>query len=155
MAQPIPGVVLLLSLPAISAAQDVYSWQSLSQLGIGDKVRVSVTKGKSLTGPFQDWTAEQVTVAAVTAKKAEVRKVERFRRGGRGRGRRAGFGALIGFGGGFAFGIAAGGGCGHSFGPCLSRPALGAAVGALGAVIGAASGASMPRRNTDVIYLAR
>ena len=127
---PILGVVLLLLPPTISAAQDVFGWQSLSQLNKDDKVRVSLIKGKSVTGQFQDWTAERLTVAGVTVKKDEVRKVERFRAVGRGRARRAGLAALIGFGGGFVFGAAGGGNCGGTIGPCLSRPAwrsLGAA----------------------------
>jgi hypothetical protein len=136
--------------PAVSA-QDRHDWQSLAQLHPGDNIRLSLKTGP-VTGAFQSWTPEQVTAGAVTAKKEDVLKIERYRPGAWGRGKTAAVGALIGFGAGF--GVGAGlTGCDHNqFGPCISRAGGGAIVGAAGAIIGAGIGALIPRHTKDLIY---
>jgi hypothetical protein len=148
------AVVVLLSLAATSAAQNRDDWQSLSQLKTGDKVRISLKSEKSFTAPFQNWTPEQVTAGTVSAKKEEVRKVERYRQGAWSRGRTAGVGALVGFGGGFAIGAAAGG-CHQGDIFCLPRGLTGAVLGVLWAAVGAGVGALLPHHNKDVIYIAK
>jgi hypothetical protein len=132
-------------------AQDRHDWQSLAQLHAGDNIRLSLKTGAS-TGVFQSWTPEQVTAGAVTAKKEDVLKIERYRQGTWGRGKSAAVGALIGFGAGF--GIGAGlTGCDHQqLGPCISRAGGGAIVGGVGAIVGAAIGALIPHHTKDLIY---
>jgi hypothetical protein len=101
------------------------------------------------------WTAEQVTVGSTTAKREDVTKLERYRKGGWSRGKTAAVGALIGGGSGLAVGVAGGGCSRHGFGPCFTRGQIGAALGAFGAVLGAGIGALIPHHRTDVIYVAK
>jgi hypothetical protein len=144
--------VFLCAIGPVIEAQDRHDWQSLAQLQPGDKVRLSLKTGP-VTGVFRAWTPEQVTAGTVTARKEDVLKVQRYGRGGSGRGKHAAIGALIGFGGGFAIGAGVTGGCHQGqFGPCISRGAGGAIVGAAGAVIGAGIGALLPHHDRDVIY---
>ncbi len=143
---------LLAALGTAANAQDRHNWDSLAQLKTGDRVRLSLTSRGPVTGAFQNYTPEQLTVGDVSAKKQEVVKVERYRQGGGGRGKSAAIGALIGFGGGFAVGAAAGGCNKNQFGPCISRGEFGAIIGAVGAVVGATIGALLPHHNKDVIY---
>ncbi len=145
-------IVFLATVTAV-AAQDRHSWDSLSQLKPGDKVRLSLTRRRPVTGEFQSWTQEQVTVGTVSAKKEDVLKVERYRLGGWGRGKTAAAGAAIGFGGGFAVGAALGGCSKNKFGPCISRGEFGAIVAGIGAVVGALIGAALPHHSKDVIYV--
>ncbi len=146
----------LLGLATVSAAQDRHNWESLGQLKTGDQVRLSLTARSPVSGEFRNWTSDQVTLGNVSAKKAEVLKVERYRRSGWSRGKTAAIGALIGFGGGFAIGAALGGGCDKP-GPgiCISRGAFGAGMGAVGAGIGAVVGATLPHHNKELIYIAK
>ena len=102
-------LALLSAPPAAIDAQDRHDWQSLAQLQAGDRIRLSLKTGP-VTGVFQTWTPEQVTAGTVIAKKDDVLKIERYRSGGSGRGKKAAIGALIGFGGGFAIGAGATGG---------------------------------------------
>jgi hypothetical protein len=115
----------------------------------GDKVRISLKSGKSLTGLFRNWTPEAITAGTLTVTRGEVKKVERFRQGGRLK--HVGIGALIGFGGGFAIGAAAGG-CHPNDFLCIGRGPAGAIVGGAGLVVGAAVGALVPAHRTDAIY---
>jgi hypothetical protein len=108
--------------------QDRRDWQSLARLQAGEKIRRSL-KTEPVEAAFQNWTPQQVTAGTVTARREDVLKIERYRQGGRERGKTAAIGALIGFGGGFAFGAATGGCHLGEIGPCVSRGALGAAVG--------------------------
>lgn len=101
---------------------------------------------------FQSWTPDQITVGTVSAKREDVQKVERYRRGTWSRGKKAAVGALIGFGGGFAIGAAAGGCNQHSFGPCYSRGEVGAIIGVGGAAAGAIIGALLPHHDKELIY---
>jgi len=145
---------LVCALGTAAEVQDRHDWQSLAQLHPGDNIRLSLKTGK-VDGAFQNWTPLQVTAGTVTARREDVLKIERYGRGGWGRGKRAAIGALIGFGGGFAIGAGLGG-CGHGeLGPCFSRGALGAAMGGVGAIIGAGVGALLPRHNRRLIYSAR
>lgn len=146
------GLILLLACAMACAAQDRDNWQSLSQLRTTDTVRVSLTTRAPFTAQFQSWTPEQITVGTVSAKKEEVVKVERYRRGTWGRGKTAAVGALIGFGGGFAIGAAAGGCHQGSFGPCFSRGEVGAIIGVAGAAVGGLIGALLPHHDKEVIY---
>jgi hypothetical protein len=151
--------IALLCAFGTAQAQDRSDWQSLAQLHAGDNVRLTLKSGSS-KGVFQGWTPQQVTVGAVTARKEDVLKVERYSQGrGMGRGKKALIGALIGFGGGFAIGVIARGSCdpGHSIGPCPSRGELGAAGGGAGALIGGIIGAFLPshRQTSQVVYLAK
>ena len=102
----------------------------------------------ALTGPFQEWNAEEIILGTVAAKRQNVLKVERFRSGGRRR--RAAFGAIIGFGVGFALGMA--GDCSSTLGPCFQGPGVGAILGGMAAVIGGATGALLPGRRKELIY---
>ncbi|HXA66119.1 MAG TPA: hypothetical protein VNV82_13255 [Bryobacteraceae bacterium] len=146
--------VLICVLGPAAKAQDRHDWQSLAQLHPGDNIRLSLKTGP-VDGTFQDWTPRQVTAGTVTARREDVLEIDRYRRGGLTRGKRAAVGAVIGFGGGFAIGAAVGGCHQGQFGPCISRGALGAGVGAAGAVIGAGIAALLPRHTTELIYSAR
>jgi hypothetical protein len=144
-------------LPALAvclcAGQDRSDWQALAALRPGDEVRVSVRSQKPVTGTFQAWNADQVTVASVATKRADVLKLERRRIGGWSRGKTAAVGALIGGGAGVGIGAAAGG-C-KGFGICISRGTAAALVGASGAAVGAIIGALVPHHRMDTIYEAR
>ena len=139
-----------------TAAQpnDRRDWQSLAHLQAGDQILLSLKSGP-VTGAFRSFTPEQVTAGTVTAKKEDVLKVERYRPGAWGRGKKAAVGALIGFGAGFVIGAAAGGSHPGQLGPNISRGALGAGIGAAGAVVGAAIGALLPRHTRELIYSAK
>jgi hypothetical protein len=110
-------------------------------------------KTGSVTGVFQTWTPDQVTIGTVTTRKDDVLKIERYRHGVSGRGKHAAIGALIGFGGGFAIGAGVTGGCHQGqFGPCISRGLGGAVAGAAGAIVGAGIGALLPAHGKELIY---
>jgi hypothetical protein len=143
------------ALGTAAAGQDGHDWQSLAQLQAGDRIRLSLKTGP-VDGAFQNWTSQEVTAGTVTAKKEDVLKIERYRRGGGGRGKHAAIGALIGFGGGFAIGAAVGG-CktNQCFANIFSRGQVGALVGGVGLVIGAGIGALLPPHKKDLIYSAR
>jgi hypothetical protein len=149
-------IIALLATPLLPPAQgqDRHDWLSLGQLQPGDRIRLSLKTGQA-AGAFQNWTAQDVTVGTVTARKEDVLKIERYRHGAWGRGKTAAVGALIGFGGGFVIGAAAGGCHQGQFGPCLSRGGLGAGLGFVGAVFGAGIGALLPRHTKTLIYSAR
>jgi hypothetical protein len=91
---------LLLLLPALTFAEDRSTWQNLTQLQAGDTVRLSLKSRGAVTGTYHEWTPEQVTVGSTTAKREDVTKLERYRKGAWGRGKTAGMGALIGGGAG-------------------------------------------------------
>jgi hypothetical protein len=147
-------IALICALGPAAKAQDRHDWQSLAQLQTGDNIRLSLKTGH-VDGAFQSWTTQQITAGTVTARKEDVLEIDRYRRGGWGRGKTAAVGALIGFGGGFAIGAGLGG-CAHDqFGPCFSRGELGAAMGGVGAIIGAGVGALLPRHNRQLIYSAK
>ena len=155
-------ITLLLAFASVSQAQDRHNWDSLAQLKPGDRVRVSFTGRSPVTGGFQGFTPEQVTVATVSANKAEVAKVERYRPGGWNRGETAAVGAAIGFAGGFAIGFAVSGcksspsaGLGSVGCIGLSRGEASAIVGGVGAVAGALIGAALPHHHRELIYSAK
>ena len=147
-------IALICALGTAAQGQDRRDWQSLAQLQIGDKIRLSLKTGP-VEGAFQSWTPQQVTAGRITARREDVVKIERYLRGGWGRGKTSAVGALIGFGGGFAIGAAAGGCHQGQFGPCITRGELGAVFGAVGAVIGAGIGALLPRHTKELIYSAK
>jgi hypothetical protein len=162
---PRKAAVTLLLLTAFAAAADRPEWQQVSRLRAGDQVRVSLASGRTVEGRFQSSTPEAITVSAdqggVETSKGDVRRVERLREGGWGRGKAALVGAGIGFGGGFALGAAVTG-CKSKGGladlGCVSRGTGGALVGGLGAVVGAAIGALWPhnhKNRIDLIYAAQ
>jgi hypothetical protein len=138
----------------VCAAQDRSDWQSVAKVQPGTKVRLSLKSHQTVTDDFKGSTAEQVTVGTVIARREDVRKLERYRSGGWGRGKTAAIGALIGGGAGAAIGVA-GGGCHTGEFICFSRGTLGGVLGAVGALIGAGVGALIPPRRTDVVYAAR
>jgi hypothetical protein len=142
--------LLMCAFGTAAHAQDRRDWQSLSKLHAGDTVRLSLKSGP-VVGAFQSWTPQQVTAGAVTARREDVLRIERYHHGS-GRGKHAAIGALIGFGGGFAIGAAAGGCHQGQFGPCVSRKLAGAAAGGVGAAIGAGIGALLPRQTKELIY---
>jgi hypothetical protein len=147
---------ILLIFPAALLGQDTSGWQALTRLQPGDQVKLSLRARDSVTGRFQSWSAEQVVVETTTAKRTDVTKLERFRKGGWSRRKTVVVGALIGAGGGATFGIAVGGGCNVPFGagPCFSRAATGAAGAGGGALLGAFIGAVIPHRRMETIYAA-
>jgi hypothetical protein len=149
------ALVCVLGTSATALAQDRRDWQSVAQLHVGDRIRLTSKTGP-VEGTFQSWTPGQIALDTSTVRREDVLKIERYRySGGMGRGGHALVGAIIGFGGGFAIGAAAGG-CRHDqFGPCISRPVAGAVVGGAGAVTGAAIGAVLPHHSRDVIYSIR
>ena len=120
---------ILMLFATFLSAQDRSSWQALSQLQPGEKVKLSLKGHGSVSGPFQASSPEQVTVGATTAKREDVAKLERFRKGGWSRGKTALVGAAIGGGVGAAIGAASGGCSDHGIGPCFTRAETGAAVG--------------------------
>jgi hypothetical protein len=149
--------IALVALCAFGAAAQTdgrRDWQSLSHLQARDSILLSLKSGP-VTGAFQGFTPEQVTVGTVTARKEDVLKIERYRPGAWGRGKKAAVGAVIGFAGGFAIGAATGGSHPGQFGPSISRGALGAGVGAAGALAGAAIGALLPSHARELIYSAK
>lgn len=149
------GLVLICAMGNSAAAQDRHDWQSLARLRPGDRIRLDLKAGP-VDGPFQSWTPQQVTAGTVTARREDVRRIERYHQGGWGRGQTIALGAVIGFGGGFAIGAVAAGHCGsRTFGPCFSRGEVGAVVGAAGLVVGALIGALVPRHKRELIYSAR
>jgi hypothetical protein len=113
-------VALMCALGTAAAGRDRHDWQSLEQLQIGDRIRLSLKTGP-VDGGFHNWTPQQVTAGTVTAKREDVLKIERYRPGGGGRAVHAAIGALIGFGGGFAIGAGVTGCNKNQFGPCFSR----------------------------------
>ena len=130
-------------------------WKVLSQLKTGERVKVSRKQSASITGSFQAWTPEQLTIDSATTSRSDVVKVERYKKGW-GRGRKALLGAGIGAGAGFGIGAALGEDCSKAgFGPCFGRGISGAAVSGVGAIIGAIIGAVLPHHGTEVIYAAR
>jgi hypothetical protein len=146
---------LLLLLPALTFAEDRSTWQNLIQLQAGDTVRLSLKSRGAVTGTYHEWTPEQVTVGSTTAKREDVTKLERYRKGAWGRGKTAGMGALIGGGAGAGIGAASAGCKSGSFGPCITRFGGAAIVGAAGAIVGALVGALIPPHKMDVIYSVR
>jgi hypothetical protein len=110
-----------------------------------------VLKTGPVEGEFQNWTPEEATFGTVTAKREDVIKIERYRRGGS-RAKHAAFGAMIGFAGGFAIGAGVEG-C-HSPG-CVGRGEGGAVAGGVGAVIGAIIGVELPTHSKELIYSAK
>src|ERR1017187_779838 len=101
-------MVFLCALVTAADGQDRRDWQSLAQLQAGDRIRLSLKTGP-VEGVFQSWTPQQVMAGTVVGRREDVLKVERYRKGGRGRVRNAAIGAAVGFGGGFAIGAAVGG----------------------------------------------
>ena len=146
-------VVLLCVLGTASNGQDRGDWQSLAQLQPGDKIRLSMKTGP-VEGAFRNWTPQEVTAGTVTARREDVVKIERYRKGGWGRARNAALGAAIGFGGGAAIGAALGG-CRQGQLCLVGRGTVAAAVGGVGLVVGAGVGALIPRHNKDLIYSAK
>jgi hypothetical protein len=136
------------------AAQDRSDWQSVAKVQPGTKVRLSLKSRRTFIDEFKGSTADQVTVGTVVAKREDVRRLERFRSGGRGRGKTAAIGALIGGGAGAVIGVAAGG-CHTGDFICFSRGTVGAVLGAVGAIVGALAGALIPPHHTEVVYAAR
>ena len=82
------SAITLLILCAIGTSlangQNPHDWQSLAQLNIGDLIHLSLKSGPVEDAAFQSWTPQDVTVGAVTAKREDVIKIERYRKGGRG-----------------------------------------------------------------------
>ena len=138
--------ILLYALAAAAQGQDRHDWKSLAQLHPGDRVRV-VLKTGPVEGEFQNWTPQELTLVTTTAKREDVRKIERYRHGGS-RAKNAAFGAMIGFGGGFALGV--------SWHPCYCTRTQGGALGGSGfALIGAAIGGLLPTHSKELIYSAK
>jgi hypothetical protein len=152
--RPLVAIVVLCALGTAAEGKDRHDWQSVAQLQAGDNIRLSLKTG-AVDGAFQSWTAEQVTAGTVTARREDVLKIERYRKGGWGRGKHAALGAVIGFGGGFAIGAAAGGCHPGEFFCFGSRGTWGATVGGVGMLIGAGIGAALPVHHKDLIYSAK
>jgi hypothetical protein len=145
----LPALALICALAtAVEALRD---WQSLAQLRSGDRIRLSL-KTRRVDGAFQHWSPEEVTLGTVSARREEVLKVERYRPGAWGRGKKAAVGAAIGFGGGFAFGAAVDGCNPNTFDPICGRGKVGAVFGAVFAIVGAGVGAVRPTHTRDLIY---
>jgi hypothetical protein len=143
----------LLSALGTAGAGDRHDWQSLAALKAGDRISVSLKSGP-VDGAFENWTPDQLTAGAASAKKTDILKVQRYRQGGMGRGGHAAVGALIGFGAGFAIGAVADPSCHPNEFLCLrvSRGVTGAIVGAAGAAVGALVGVLIPRHSKELIY---
>ena len=132
-------------------------WQLLARLQAGDLVRLSLKTGR-VDGVFQSWTPEQVTVGTITAKREDVRKIERYRPGAWSRGKTAAVGALAGFGSGFVIGAALGPsarGCTGWSLFCMDRGTSSVLIGGTFAIIGAGVGALLPSHTRELIYSAR
>src|ERR1019366_431136 len=136
---------------AAAEGQDRRDWQPLAQLQAGDTIRLSLKAGP-VDGAFRNWTPQDVTVGTVTSRREDVLRIERYRKGGSGRGKSAAIGALIGLGGGFVLGAASTGNCQGEIPFCIPRGAAGVILGVVGAGIGAAIGALLPRHRTELIY---
>ena len=149
-------LLVCLSVPAFAQtsvqAADRHDWQALASLQAGDRVRLSLKTGR-VDGAFQNWTPVQVTVETVTAKREDVRKIERYRTDAWGRGKKVAVGALAGFGSGFVLGIATGG-CDPGAWFCFNRGTVGVFLGATLAIIGAGVGALLPSHARELIYSA-
>jgi hypothetical protein len=143
-------LVLGCLLGAAVYGQDGHDWQSGARLQAGDHVRVSLKTGR-LDGLLQNWTPQDVKVGKEVARREDVLRIERYRRGGS-HAKHIGIGALIGFGGGFAVGASVTGCNGHTLGPCLTRSEGGALGGGVGAIVGVLIGAVLPVHSKELIY---
>ena len=137
---------LLLAPIALTAQNTASSWQNLNTLTSGEKIQVSSTSAKKITGTFvsvSDATLVLRTNAGQqTIAKADVRNVKRMKSGHRLR--NTAIGAAIGAGAGA--GIAAGGWENHGF---AGGKGTGGAVGAvIGGLLGAIVGALLPSHTT-------
>lgn len=81
-------IALVCALGTAAEGQDRHDWQSLAQLQVGDKIRLSLKTGP-VEGVFQSWTPQQVTAGRLTARREDVLKIERYLHGGWGRARPA------------------------------------------------------------------
>lgn len=150
------GSIALVLFAAVLSAQDRSDWQAVSQLHIGDQVKLSLKGQASVTGPFQTWTPEQITVGAATANRQDVARVERIRPGAWSRGKTALVGAGIGGATGIVFGAVSGGCNNQGFAPCpVTRGQVTAVIGVIGALLGAGVGAVLPHHRTDLLYRAK
>ena len=149
-------LTLFCALATVAAGQDRHDWQSVAGLQAGDRIRLTLKAGKAgpVEGVFGNWTPQEVTAGTVTARREDVVKIERYRKGGWGRARNAALGAAIGFGGGAAIGAAVGG-CRQGQLCIVGRGTVAAAVGGVGLVVGAGIGALIPGRHKDLIYSAK
>jgi len=138
-------LLLLGALVAPAQGQDRRDWQSLARLQSGDRIRMHLKTG-AVSGTLQNWTPEGVTVGTVTARREDVLKIERYRRG-MSRAKRAGIAAAIGFGAGFAAGASV-----PQYG--VTRPQGGAIFGGVVAAIGAAIFLLIPD-SKEIIYSTR
>lgn len=145
---------LLLLLAGAAFAQDSSDWNSLAKLKPGDRIQIALKGQKPVTAAFQSWSLESLSAGTISAARADVKAVSRFREGKWGRGKRTAVFAAVGFAGGFALGAAVTG-CGQDKFVCISRPEGGAIVGAVTAALGAAAGALWPSHTTERIYQAR
>jgi hypothetical protein len=138
-------VLFLCAVSLAAYGQDRHDWQSLARLHSGDRIRLSLKTGR-VSGTFQTWTPQGVTVGTATEKREDVLKIERYG-SGRSRAKRAAIAAAIGFGGGFAAGASV-----RFYG--TSRAQGGAIVGSTGAVIGALIFLLIPD-SKEIIYSTR
>ena len=149
-------LTLFCALATVAAGQERHDWQSVAGLQAGDRIRLTLKAGKAgpVEGVFGNWTPQEVTAGTVTARREDVVKIERYRKGGWGRGKKAILGAAIGFGGGFAIGEAVGR-CKQGQLCLVGRGAVGAVFGGLGLLIGGGIGALLPVHNKELIYWAK
>ena len=147
-------LALAVLLSSSAAAQDYRNWDSLGRLKTGDKIRVTLDKQPHVNADFRSFTANELAVGALVARKPDVVAVERYRQGGWSRGKRSAVFAAVGFGGGFAAGAAVGG-CSRNDFICIPRGVSGLILGAAGALVGGAAGALWPNHSMETIYKVR
>lgn len=145
-------IAVILLFPVCLFGQQDSDWRTLSRLQPGDQVKVFLKSGSAVTGEFRSWSDEGVVVGLSNANRADVVRLERYRKGGWSLKKRVVVGGLIGAAGGATFGVAAGGCKVTGLGPCFSRAETGAAGAAAGFVLGAIIGAVLPRHKTEVIF---
>ena len=141
-------VILLAS---TGAAQS--EWQALSALQPGDRIRIKYRKGTD-TAAFSEWRADQITAGGKVSKREDIVRIERYRPGGWGRGKKAALGAAIGGGTGATIGAVLGRRP-AGFGPFFSSGQLAVMVGVPCAIVGGAVGALLPHHRWTVVYAAK
>lgn len=140
-------------------ASQLPGWEAVGKIRPGETVVVVLTRGGTINGAFESWSATSVSIVSGRAtmrslQATEVKEVS-LRRGG-GRLKVAGIGGAIGFGIGFGLGAAAAGTLTDRNNPSPgARAEAGGRVGVVGAGIGALIGALAGGARSTTIYRAR
>ena len=147
---PAAAAVVLAATAAGQPARPIANWASLSQLGRGSEIRVTLTTGRVLRGFLQTVTAESLEINATASQEAlarkDVRRVELKRPGHRGRNTLIGL--AIGTGAGLAAGALADSQRRDDWFPNAGKQIL----SPVGAVVGTVIGVAIPSGGWRDVY---